>query len=506
MSRIWRFFFPEAERLVEPTPFLRTRYFFANIKFRSFWFLFFIIPVSIIIYLNGGACSSEGKAVKHVDPLFSLYPSSEECGIYGLNCVPETQKIQCPSYSLKKVLSPVSLGKKEVLTDPWVIGTNEYRADSWVCAASIHSGLIGSSGGCVKIEVFEFHANYTGSKKQVSSASFDSWFPWSFKLQSCVDSKWCTEHPFIVVFLTWLIFCIFLFVFRPIMGVAHLSLLITGFFTIVLISDKTVFDPYTLERTLDKFFPALGLGTLAYFIFGKTFEFSVVDYSIEWCILGAFPFFLATLFNLFEEQLPSLGLEAGITWENGTIYLVVILAILLFIWIIRMGYLHRKQHQLHIMLISVFILCVCCILSVFLSGLSFHLHHYQVGLIGLSATYNLKRKSAFFMYFCFLGIYMHGASRWGLVSSWDAPRNKIQVEINETDFEVKNKILFYKAEIKDSITVIINNINVGVLWDKNRKLNLSEVLHRLKVPQDYHVYPIYFSIMKSGKKTKDVQI
>lgn len=70
------------------------------------------------------------------------------------------------------------------LGSPWdVYGTDLYRGDSDTCAAAVHAGAIGSSGGVVEVTARPGESSYSGSLRNgVESRDSDEWSS-SFEVQ-----------------------------------------------------------------------------------------------------------------------------------------------------------------------------------------------------------------------------------------------------------------------------------------------------------------------------------
>lgn len=79
------------------------------------------------------------------------------------------------------------------------------RADSWVCASAIHSGLISAKlGGCVSVKPLPYPQGASGFTSVVShgltSAAFAPPFPAAFEI-SGIDRSGCLDiHPFVTAY------------------------------------------------------------------------------------------------------------------------------------------------------------------------------------------------------------------------------------------------------------------------------------------------------------------
>lgn len=100
------------------------------------------------------------------------------------------------------IWSYTAVGDYEAIYRPYVIGGgdhqnsdtwNNYRADSYVCAAAIHHGYMNNREGKIGRIVFEGpKSKFEGSEggAGIDSLSFDSWFPQSFSF----DDDFPNQH------------------------------------------------------------------------------------------------------------------------------------------------------------------------------------------------------------------------------------------------------------------------------------------------------------------------
>ena len=106
-----------------------------------------------------------------------------------------------------------------------------YRADSYVCAAAIHAGLIGTYGGCIRAAFNGPHWDFAGSDGSggLTSESFDSWFPLAFTLTAAEGSSHCGYFHWSFLFVGLTLFFV-LSLLRPPPVVVFSSLLLYGYY------------------------------------------------------------------------------------------------------------------------------------------------------------------------------------------------------------------------------------------------------------------------------------
>ncbi|KAI3392035.1 hypothetical protein diail_6331 [Diaporthe ilicicola] len=135
----------------------------------------------------------------------AFWPSSEQCGKGGVNCVPDvsgqfpatTMAFRCPANCVRDAAPaarPHLVGTKDVTQRPVVIGGPIYRGDSELCAAAVHAGVLDDAkGGCGVVkrmgQTNSFMASYM---YDVESISVKTYFPLTFNFPTTneeIDGK-----------------------------------------------------------------------------------------------------------------------------------------------------------------------------------------------------------------------------------------------------------------------------------------------------------------------------
>jgi hypothetical protein len=113
------------------------------------------------------------------------------CGLNGFDCQPfETtwMAFRCPTRCAWDQATSLA-----------VYGTGKYRADSRICRAAIHAGVIGQNGGCALMrysgEADSFVGTFTNG---VRSRDFPSWFPKTYEFKEA-PSIYCTDLSFVIL-------------------------------------------------------------------------------------------------------------------------------------------------------------------------------------------------------------------------------------------------------------------------------------------------------------------
>lgn len=126
----------------------------------------------------------------------AFWPSAEQCGMGGVNCVPDTSgqfeakimAFRCPANCVRDAAdaapasTPHLVGDKEVTQRPVVIGGPIYRGDSEFCAAAVHAGVLDDArGGCGVLKRMGQTNSFAGSDMWgVESLAVKTYFPLTF--------------------------------------------------------------------------------------------------------------------------------------------------------------------------------------------------------------------------------------------------------------------------------------------------------------------------------------
>lgn len=165
----------------------------------------------------------------------SIYEGQE----FAFRCLADCKK-ESWSYSENPVGGNYSIYR------PYVVGGNGfYRADSYVCGAAVHSGVVSDkTGGCGKIRLTGARTNYAESPSadnSFSSLGFDSEFPASFEFVPLDgdSTHGCKDLRFTIVNINFAFSIIFAYMFpvasvRGGAGIFTTVLGLAGFFTVIL--------------------------------------------------------------------------------------------------------------------------------------------------------------------------------------------------------------------------------------------------------------------------------
>jgi len=191
----------------------------------TFGFLLFFL----LYYFDSFAASVSGYGRPMAITCFATAWDFSGCGLNGADCQPfESEQwtaLRCPHRCKFDVTEESVIGG----------GGGIYRADSRICAAALHAGVIDDDekGGCFLYRPAGQQAFFEGgtTSNGISSLSFRSWFPGSLTF-SRVDSRYCSQFSVAILFLGvgWLFLLVLL---RPPPMLTWMALLVWGFWYVL---------------------------------------------------------------------------------------------------------------------------------------------------------------------------------------------------------------------------------------------------------------------------------
>ena len=184
-------------------------------------FLFLsLLLTALLYYLNGFAASTSTSSAPSPFTCHNiLWAGADSCGYMAHDCRPFTSEpfdIRCAARCDWPNLSHRTVGVQP-----------HYRADSYVCAAAIHAGLIGTHGGCIRAAFNGPHWGYASGKGSggLTSEAYESWFPVSFSVTGADGASHCDYFHWSFLFVGLTLFLL-LCLLRPPPVVLFYSLLL----------------------------------------------------------------------------------------------------------------------------------------------------------------------------------------------------------------------------------------------------------------------------------------
>eukprot|EP01127_Copromyxa_protea_P018457 TRINITY_DN5826_c0_g1_i3.p1 TRINITY_DN5826_c0_g1~~TRINITY_DN5826_c0_g1_i3.p1 ORF type:complete len:382 (-),score=26.65 TRINITY_DN5826_c0_g1_i3:744-1889(-) len=190
-----------------------------------------------------------------------------------------------------------------------VVGDMHYRADSHICKAAIHSGVITDSGGCLLIRASGEQQFFNGTERNgVTTDSYPFWFPKSFEFAPCSSSSLCGNE------MQWVIFALNVF---GLMGLVFLrapdwvlftSMAWAGFWYVSLVAQREYYSDWFEDR-FKNLLPYI-LTCYIMYLFAKK-NMLPRKFVIERCLLYVLPIWIGIHLKYFTFVFPDFDLSGG---------------------------------------------------------------------------------------------------------------------------------------------------------------------------------------------------
>ena len=391
-----------------------------------------------------------GRHLRSLDILFimetdTIRPSRSEgnkCGLNGYECRPfnaSTFTFRCPSFcSSLQLLQPYTVGNQTLNYEPLIVGgptpgsdePGTYRADSFICQAAIHAGVISdATGGCGVVELTGAADEYHSSKAHgFTSIGFPSTFPKSFRfLQLEGSQKDCPSDSRWGLFAITATTIVLLSIFTTSPPVFFFST-----FFILIMHVGLVSDPPNLTNVAElvsllfsRLLPASFVAYVLYVFCATPLLQPLASppvYQLEKTILFLGPAFIGALNNYtFAMWIPIQRLtphdiknQPGAPVALAIMIVIVISIVLCQAWQIRSGGLFFRYLKIYATLgLGVIILLI-------LPGFRLRIHHYILAILLMPGTAFPTRTSLIFQGLL-LGLFINGVARWGFASIIQTP-------------------------------------------------------------------------------------
>ena len=409
------------------------------------------------------------------------------CDLNGNGCRPfnnATFAFRCPADCLRvKVLNPHAVGDQEINYKPFVIGGLEfpahsssksqpiYRADSFICQAAIHDGIVSDKkGGCGVASLIGEQRSYKASRQNgISSIGFDSSFPKSYTFlfglsSECIqDLRW----PLLAVTVT---FTTLLSLATDSSFVFFGSIFPMLFFHVGLVSDPPNNSalPSLTSLIIGRFLPAALASTIIYHYSVRP-QMAGLTAHVEKTVLWLGGAWVGCLNNYTFYFIPLERLTPhDIQVQPGAqVALSLVILLLLSIAAGQIYYLRlegRLPRYLAIYGIFVTFLLVCVIIP----PLNLRIHHYFLALLLLPGT-RLQTRPSLLYQGILVGLFINGTARWGFDSILqttaalraDGQFNSLLPNItNPIAIGVSNITFAWAAPPKgyDGLSVLVNDV------------------------------------------------
>jgi hypothetical protein len=360
--------------------------------------------------------------------LFWHRNGGNDCGLNGNNCRPfadATFTFRCSgNCASTQVLNPYPVGDQEIVYHPLVIGgANDsepiYRADSFICQAAIHAGVVSNTkGGCGVVLLKGKQNSFVGSVKNgIESIGFDAEFPKSYSFltdlsSDCgvVDMRW----PLLGVTVTYTTI-LSLFVNSP--AVFFFSIFTMLFIHVGFVSDPpNIMDYSSLASVIiERFLPAIFVAFVFYrYCIKRTLK--GLTAQIEKTVLWLGGAWVGSLSNYTFKGIPIQRLTPhDIQAQPGAVLALVLIVLLIFFIALGQIYYLRLERRFRKYLAIYVGMGILLLIGVALPTLNLRIHHYILAMLLLPGT-SIQTRPGLLYQGLLIGLFINGVARWGFDS------------------------------------------------------------------------------------------
>ncbi|KAJ6259224.1 hypothetical protein Dda_6122 [Drechslerella dactyloides] len=399
----------------------------------------------------------------------TLWSKNSGCGLDGVGCrsfANGSFVFRCPTdCGSARLLEPYTVGTQQLNYQPLVVGgglpsagidaqTRHYRADSFVCLAAAHSGVLqAAKGGCARLRKTGTQASFPSSSSSgLQSVAFDAPFISSFTVERLEESEPCTDLRWTAFGIT-LAFNIIVSLFTTNPTVFFWSLFCSIFWEVGMASDPpghtTAYDLVAIASS--RFLPtAFAAYVLERFVVRRTLKGlnAQIEKTILWvgaCWFGALNNYTFNVWIPISRLTPhDLGQQPG---AKAALAVIVIALVVIAVF---QALAIRKEGNM-IRYLQFYIFCGVCIgLLIAIPNLNLRIHHYILSLLLLPGT-RLQTRPSLVYQGLLMGLFINGLAKWG----WDG--------ILQTSADLRGDALLGSAlpKVED---VVVGLANVTVFW------------------------------------------
>ncbi|KAK9448296.1 uncharacterized protein V1518DRAFT_418570 [Limtongia smithiae] len=358
------------------------------------------------------------------NPLWMTHPYNA-CGLNAKRCEPfdanTTLTFRCPSSCAGAAMySMTTVGKDNVIYKPYVIGDkNGYRADSFVCAAAVHAGVVSQlNGGCGRVIFNGARDTFPSSTENgVETIGFPSYFPASYVFDSSVTSENCYDLRWAITGVNIALSAIFAyFVYSP--SVFFWGMFMMGFWSIVLATDPPPTNKFPdpgAEAVSVAFQRLLPTAFIGYVILNVAIKPTLTNVRAQLTktVLWVGAFWVGALNNYTFDELPLDRFVAeDIKNLPGGIAAITFVLLAIFLGACGQAYVIWKNAKFFPYLAAYAIVFTTLIVMAFVPNETLRIHHYILGLLILPATAFQTTMSLLYQGLA-VGMFLNGSTRWG---------------------------------------------------------------------------------------------
>ena len=398
----------------------------------AFFHLCWILTFTLVLHRSASAGNIKGYGAPN--PIWcgaNFWSSGNGCSLSGNGCRPFQGTyfgFRCAANCRSTmVLNPHAVGDQEINYRQLVIGgpqddspSNQgiYRADSFICQAAIHAGVIDNQkGGCGVVRLVGEQTEYHESRQNgISSIGFNSTFPKSYEFVTGLSSDCVKDLRWPLLSVT-LIFTILLSICTVSPPVFFWSTFVMLFFHVGLVSDPPISGNYVRLSSLiiGRFLPAAFVAFVLY-RYAVSKQLNGLTANVEKTILWLGGAWVGSLNNYTFGWIPIERLTPhDLRVQPGArLALVMIVLLLLCIAVGQVWYL-RLEGRLRRYLAIYAIFVAALLIGVALPRLNLRIHHYFLAILLLPGT-RVQTRPGLLYQGILVGLFINGTARWGFDS------------------------------------------------------------------------------------------
>ena len=347
------------------------------------------------------------------------------CGLDGSDCHPFdnlTIPIRCSASCRDTLLQePYPIGGIEAVYTPLVIGgvgSNGipiYRADSLICQAAIHAGVVSNNqGGCSVVSLIGASDSFLPSyHHEIQSYGFNTSFPKAFTFLTNIpndcDSADIRWQMLIIAVLYTSIFS--LFVSSP--SVFFYPIFLVLFLFVSIISDPPDVPDYATRFSIlvSRLVPTAFIA-FVYYKYTISRTLTGLRCQVEKTILWLGGAWIGALNNYTFKDIPIQRLTPHDLGQAGAIPALITIILLLLAIAFGQAYFFWLEHRFrrYLALYTTFITIL--LLGVVLPTHHVRIHHYLLAMLFLPGT-SLQTRPSLFYQGLLIGLFLNGIARWG---------------------------------------------------------------------------------------------
>lgn len=361
-----------------------------------------------------------------------FWGKNNQCDLNGNRCRPfqgTEFAFRCPANCASYQLSePRAVGDQQVNYRPLVIGgpgndtdrSGAYRADSTICGAAIHAGIVSNAeGGCGVVKVVGKRSSYGSSSRHgIESIGFDSYFPMSYLFEETVQCRARDMRWSLLVVSVLFTTALSLFTTSP--SLFFFTIFTAIFWHVGLVSDPPSHSSFRELFTIivGKYLPVMFVAWVVYdkmavrrTLKGLTAQ---IDKTVLWlgaCWVGALDNYT------LSPNIPISRLNAhDINQQPGGFLALLIIVFTIFFIVLKQIWFFRQEGRLisygklYLGLLGGVLLCL--VLKIW--DLNLRIHHYFLALLLITGT-SMQTRPALLYQGLLIGLFINGIARWG----WD---------------------------------------------------------------------------------------